>query len=178
MKLMSAAIVALLGLWASAPAGAQRSIHVAVAGGAAFPTGKTDSLYSAGPSGLVALAFGSQDTPIGLRLDYQYAGFKGRTVSGTTLGDAHLSAITANLVIAFRVDYVKPYLIGGGGLYPLRLPGAEKSKNDWGANGGAGIAFPLPYTSIGAFVEARYHAVNTSSPARYHFIPVTLGLLF
>jgi len=165
-------------LVAAEPAAAQRSVHLGLAGGAAIPVGKLDSTYSTGPSGLVTLAFGSQDTPIGLRLDYQYAGFNGKTVGGAVIPDMHMSAVTANLVVAFRVGYAKPYIMGGGGLYPFRAAGATKSENDWGANGGVGVGFPLPYTTIGGFIEARYHDVNRSNTSSYHFVPITLGIMF
>lgn len=165
-------------LMSGEPALAQRSVHLGLAGGAAIPVGKLDSTYATGPTGLVTLAFGSQDTPIGLRLDYQYAGFNGRTVRGSVTPDMHMSAITANLVVAFRVGYAKPYIMGGGGLYPFRATGATKSENDWGANGGVGVAFPLPYTTIGGFIEARYHDVNRTDTNSYHFVPITLGIMF
>jgi hypothetical protein len=163
------------------PAGAaiaQRSVHLGLAGGAAIPVGRLDSTYKAGPSGLVTLAFGSEDAPIGLRLDYQYAGFNGKTIGGVAVPDIHISAVNANLVVAFRVGYAKPYIMGGGGLYPFRAAGATKSENDWGANGGVGVAFPLPYTGIGGFIEARYHDVNRSGTDSYHFVPITLGIMF
>jgi hypothetical protein len=179
MKLAVLATIAVaIVIGTGRPAVAQRSIHIGVAGGAAFPVGVLDNGYTAGPAGRLSLAFGSTDTPIGLRLDYEYAGFRGRTDGDVKIPDFHINSVTANLVIPFRVGYVKPYIIGGGGMYPMRLPGATKRENDWGANGGVGVGFPLPYTSLGAFVEARYHDVNRSNASAYHFIPITLGILF
>jgi hypothetical protein len=178
MKPFIPAIAMTLAAVMAGTAGAQRSTQLGIAGGAVFPVGKTDSTYSSGPSGLVTVSFGSQDAAIGLRLDYQYDGFNGKTVGGTTVPDIHINSLTANIVIPFRVGYAKPYIIGGAGLYPIRLPGATKRENDWGANGGAGIGFPLPYTTIGGFIEARYHSVNRSGTSSYHFIPVTLGVMF
>lgn len=160
------------------PAAAQRSIHIGAAGGVVFPVGKLDNSYTAGPSGLLTLAMGPQDAPMGLRLDYQYDGFKGRTIGGSRVSDIHVNSVTANLVMPFRVGYAKPYFIAGGGYYPLRLPGATQRERDWGANGGAGIGFQLPYTELGAFVEVRYHAVNRPDTSPYHFVPVTFGVLF
>jgi hypothetical protein len=60
----------------------------------------------------------------------------------------------------------------------LRLPVSAKKETDWGFNGGAGIGFPIPGTTVGGFVEVRYHDVNRSNTSPYHFVPVTLGLLF
>jgi len=160
------------------PLQAQQTVHLGIGGGTAIPVGKLDAAYSGGPSGLAYLAIGPSDAPLGLRLDYQYAGLSGKTVGGVATQDTHISSVTANLVIPFRVGEVKPYLIGGGGWYPVRLPGETKRENDRGYNAGAGIGFSLPYTNIGAFVEVRYHDVNRSDTSSYHFIPITIGLLF
>ncbi|HEY5086392.1 MAG TPA: hypothetical protein VII66_03450 [Gemmatimonadaceae bacterium] len=178
MKHPCLAIAVVMATTSATSVAAQQSIHLGVAGGAVFPVGKLDSTYSAGRSGLVTLAIGPQDTPIGLRLDYQYDEFNGKTIGGATVPGMHISSVTANLVLAFRVGYVKPYIIGGGGLYPFRAFGETKRENDWGANGGVGLGFPIPYTTIGAFIEARYHDVNRSNTSSYHFIPVTFGILF
>lgn len=178
MKQLALAITIILGTSLASPAAAQRSIHLGLAGGAAIPVGELDSAYATGASGLATLSMGPQESPIGLRFDYQYAAFNGKTVGGSNVPDIHINSLTANMVVAFRVGYAKPYLIGGAGWYPLRLPGAAKRENDFGVNGGAGVAFPLPYTGIGAFVEARYHDVNRSDTSPYHYIPVTVGVMF
>lgn len=178
MKWCAIAIAVTLWVGAASSAKAQRSYHIGAAGGAVIPVGILSDSYNSGVSGLLTLAMGSQDAPMGLRLDYQYDGFKGKTINGTTIPDIHVNSITANLVVPFRVGYVKPYIIGGGGLYPLRLPGVAKRENDWGANAGAGIGFQLPYTPLAAFLEVRYHAVNRSNTSPYHFVPVTFGIMF
>lgn len=177
MKHLVIAIALTIAGSASSAAG-QRSIHIGLAGGAVLPVGILSDAVENGPSGLVTLAMGPQDAPMGLRLDYQYDGFKGKTIAGTRIEDMHVNSVTANLVVPFRVGYAKPYLIAGGGFYPVKLGGAAKRENDWGANGGAGISFQLPYTTLGAFLEARYHAVNRSRTSPYHFVPITFGVLF
>ena len=177
MKRLALAI-AILGTGLASPVLAQQSIHLGVAGGAVFPVGKLDSTYASGRSGLITLSFGPQDAPLGLRLDYQYDGFNGKTIGGSTVPNIHVNSLTANIVAPFRVGYAKPYVIGGARMYPLRLPGSTKRESDWGANGGAGIGFPLPYTALGAFLEVRYHAINRSNTSSYHFVPITLGILF
>jgi hypothetical protein len=181
MKHAALAIAVIIGTSLVSPAGAQSSMHLGLGAGAAIPVGKLDGNYSTGASGLATLSMGAQESPLGLRIDYQYAGFNGKVAADTRVPDIHINSLTANLVVAFRVGYAKPYLIGGAGWYPLRLPGATKRENDFGVNGGAGVAFPLPYTGIGAFIEARYHDVNRSATTPYtsiHYIPVTFGLMF
>jgi len=181
MKHSAVAMAAIIGLTLAPSARAQSSPHLGLAGGAAIPVGKLDGNYSAGAAGLATLSIGPRESPLGMRIDYGYAGFNGKTAAGARVPDIHISSLSANLVVAFRVGYVKPYLIGGAGWYPLRLAGAAKRENDFGANGGAGVAFPIPYTSIGAFIEARYHDVNRSATTPYtsiHYIPVTFGVMF
>lgn len=178
MKRMAFAVMAVLGTALAGPAHAQRSIHLGVAGGVVLPVGKLDNSFTGGPTGLVTLSMGPQDAPMGLRLDYEYSEFKGQTIDGSKTPDMHLNSATANLIVPFRVGYAKPYLIGGAGFYPLRLPGSSKRENDFGANGGAGVSFGLPYTSIGAFLEVRYHAINRANTSSYHFVPITFGLIF
>ncbi|MEO7103346.1 MAG: outer membrane beta-barrel protein [Gemmatimonadaceae bacterium] len=178
MRLSVYATVMVAGLTLASSAGAQRSIHFGIAAGASLPVGILDNNFKAGPTGLAIISMGPQDAPMGLRLDYQYSEFKSKTNSGTTAGDIHLNSATANLIVPFRAGYAKPYLIGGLGYYPLRLPGAAKRENDWGTNGGAGISFALPFAETAAFLEVRYHAINRSNSQTYHFVPITFGILF
>lgn len=160
------------------PAGAQQLIHLGVGGGGVFPVGKLDSSFTSGRSGLITLSLGPQDAVFGVRLDYQYDEFRGKTLNNTRIPDFHVNSATANIVVPFRLGYAKPYIIGGYGRYPLHIPGILKKETDWGGNIGAGIGFPIPGTTIGGFVEARYHDVNRSDASPYHFVPVTLGILF
>jgi len=178
MRLLVCASALVAGVTMASPVYAQRSIHFGVAAGSSVPVGILDNAFGAGPTGLATISMGPPDAPMGLRLDYQYSGFKGKTSSGTTAGDMHINSATANLVVPFRVGYVKPYVIGGLGYYPLRLPGAAKRESDWGANGGAGISFGLPFAGTGAFLEVRYHDINRSNTQSYHFVPITFGVLF
>ena len=163
---------------ATASAGAQSMIHLGVGGGGVFPVGKLDSIATSGRNGLVTLSLGSQDAAFGVRLDYQYNEFRGKSVGNGKTPDFHVNSATANVVVPFRLGYVKPYIIGGYGRYPLLIPGIVSRETDWGGNIGGGLSFPIPGTTVGGFVEVRYHDVNRSNTSPYHFVPVTLGILF
>ena len=178
MRLFVCATVLVAGAALAHPAHAQRSIHLGIAAGAVVPVGVLDNRVGAGVTGLATISMAPQDAPLGLRLDYQYSEFKGKTTSGIATGDMHINSATANIIVPFRAGYAKPYLIGGFGYYPLRLPGAAKRENDWGGNGGAGISFGLPFAETGAFLEVRYHAINRANAQTYHFVPITFGVLF
>lgn len=172
-------LILILGLTVSAVSvSAQHSITIGLGGGAAIPVGKLDSTYAAGPDALVTLAAGPADSPFGLRLDYNYDGFHGRNAAGKNLGGTHINSVTGNVLFTVRTGALKPYAIAGGGWYPYRDPGAAKRTNAWGENVGLGFGFPLPYSGIGGFIEARYHVVNVPHHSTRHFVPITLGVMF
>lgn len=176
MKLFVLAMAATL---CALPAAAQRSTHIGLGGGVALPVGAFGDTYSAGPQGLVTLVTGPAESPLGLRIDYSYNGFRGQNVSGVQYGGSHINAITGNLVLTARVASAKPYLIGGGGWYPYRDIGEAKRTNAFGVNGGVGVGFPLPLLSgIGGFVEARYHTAHAPHHTDRTFVPITLGIMF
>lgn len=163
----------------SASAWAQRSTHILLGGGAAIPVGTFDTTYKTGLHGLVGLTLGPPDAIAGLRLDYTYNGFHGRTLAGKRYRNTHVNALTANVVVPFRASYVKPYLIGGGGWYPYReAVDNNKRSNGWGVNGGLGISFPLPGTEVGGFIEGRLHVVYAAHGVQRRFVPVTVGVIF
>ena len=71
---------------------------------------------------------------------------------------------------------MRPYLIGGAGIYGYKSDVSGASTNtDFGLNGGIGASFPL--SGFNTFVEARYHHIFTDVSAT-QFIPVTFGISF
>jgi hypothetical protein len=105
---------------------------------------------------------------------------------GTVTGDVNLIGAAANLVLPLTQSVVKPYLIGGVGVYHRRVAqnisgtvdefrDLRDNQTDMGYNGGIGI-------SIGGlgpafFIEARYISVATT-PERTKFVPVVVGFSF
>jgi hypothetical protein len=90
---------------------------------------------------------------------------------------------TANAVYKFQTSEstkIRPYLIGGVGLYNRKLTGDDvlgdpESETDFGINAGAGFDFVAG--SVGLFVEGRFHSVF-SDPENMSFIPITIGVRF
>jgi hypothetical protein len=106
--------------------------------------------------------------------------------SGDVSGRVDLVGGIANVVISPPTPTVQPYLIAGAGLYRRRVAqnvsGAAQeiqeitaTDSDLGVNGGLGVRFSL--AGYAAFVEARYHTVQTESE-RTTFIPVAVGFAF
>ncbi|MGI8508448.1 MAG: outer membrane beta-barrel protein [Gemmatimonadaceae bacterium] len=175
---MKRLMLALATVVCALPAAAQRSTHVGVGVGGVIPSGTFGDTRSAGPMGLITLATGPADSPIGARLDYSYNDFRGRTVGVIKSPDSHLNAVTANIVLAGRVAGLKPYVIGGLGWYPYREGGDSVRTNAFGPNAGGGIGFQLPYSQLGGFIEARYHKAHAPHHVDRRFIPITIGILF
>ena len=159
----------------------QRSYAIAFGGGVAFPVGKLNDVQTTGYNGLVALAVGSAELPLGLRIDGIYNTFQSRTApaGGPSSSDLRIMGALSNLVIAFRGTSAKPYLLVGGGLYNIKSDtSGAKSDNHFGFNAGVGATFGVgPFAT---FVESRYHTISRKADKGgvAQFIPITVGLMF
>jgi hypothetical protein len=186
MKKVSYAVAALAVLLVSANASSAQSskaISLGISGGAAIPAGDFADLYTTGYNGTISLIFRSVGSPIGLRVDGMYNKLSVKddaliSVPGFGVVDAAvISGANANLVYHLPGTGISPYLIGGGGIYNLKLDiddgDSPDSDNKFGVNGGIGAAFPL--SGFSTFIEARFHHVFTDNKAT-QFIPVTFGI--
>jgi hypothetical protein len=112
--------------------------------------------------------------PVGLRFDGAYDRM------GIQDFDAAWSiwSLTANAVVSPMASPL--YFIGGIGFYGTDITGDDvtgdvESETDFGFNLGAG--FSLPLTGFSAFVEGRWHSVNTEGD-NLQFIPIVFGIRF
>ena len=97
--------------------------------------------------------------------------------------DANFQIIqgTANAIYKFQTSdatKVRPYLIGGVGLYNYKFTGDDvpdnlDSETDFGINAGAGFEFVAG--AVGLFVEGRFHNVFAEDD-NLNFIPITVGV--
>jgi hypothetical protein len=168
----------------STQAAGQKTYALGIGGGAAIPVGKLSDTQVTGFNGIIALALGAPDLPIGVRLDGIYNSFSRKNVT-TPQGGAtntygfRIAGLLANAVYAFPGTSVKSYIVAGGGLYNTKFDVAgSKSENHLGLNAGAGLTFGLG--PIATFLESRYHFI-TREPTKggvIHFVPITLGLMF
>lgn len=159
----------------------QRSYAVALGGGAAIPVGRLSDVQTTGYNGIVALAMGVAELPIGVRIDGIYNTFQSRTVpvGGPSTSDLRVMGVLGNLIFAFPGTTAKPYVLVGGGLYNTKsdVSGA-KSANDFGFNAGIGATFRVgPFAT---FLESRYHTISRKSEGGgvMQFVPITVGLMF
>ncbi|MFN2635536.1 MAG: hypothetical protein ABR585_00710 [Gemmatimonadaceae bacterium] len=166
------------------PAEAQKSYALGIAGGAAMPVGRLTDTQNTGWNGMIALAIGVPELPIGLRFDGIFNRLPRRDIALPQSGSAALSNLRingaiGNLIYAFSGTSAKPYLIAGAGWYSTKqdLAGAAAT-NSIGFNVGLGSTFGIG--PLATFIESRYHSISRSAAKGgvIQFVPVTLGLMF
>jgi len=173
---LGAVLAAVAGLRA-APAHAQlpgvpgvNPFSVGVEAGPAFPVGNFGNTAGAGFTADALVEARVPVLPIGLRFEAGYASFGSK--NGYT--SAHVVSGSANAVLRLSpvaLSLVRPYLIGGVGIYGQNR-GAGTSA---GVNIGGGLSVPL--VAITAFADARYTRVFNSG-IQTNFVPVRVGLRF
>ncbi|MEO8911093.1 MAG: hypothetical protein ABI408_12845 [Gemmatimonadaceae bacterium] len=163
---------------------AQKTYAVAIGGGAAIPVGTLTGTQKTGLNGLVALALGVADLPIGIRIDGIYNKLPRKDVTSPASGSSNtysfrIAGVLGNAIYAFPGTSAKSYIIAGGGWYNTRLDiDGSKAENHLGLNVGAGVTFGVG--PIASFIEARYHFISRQ-PAQggvIHFVPITFGFIF
>ncbi len=172
---LAAAAVALFASTSSAQSG--RPVTLGISAGAAIPVGDFGDVAETGFNGTVSLGFQPFRSSVGLRLDGMYNKF---SLKDDLLDSADPTIIgaNANLVFSLPGQGIRPYLIGGGGVYGLKNDREnidDKYETEFGVNGGIGAAFPL--SGFNTFIEARLHHIF-SDPGSVQFVPVTFGISF
>lgn len=169
------AALAAVALFASASsAQSTKPISLGISGGAAIPISDLADDYKTGYNGTVSLGFNSYGSPLGFRIDGMYNSMSSKEF--VNLPDVKISSANANIVYALPGVGIRPYLIGGAGIYGLKSDiNGSSTITKLGFNGGAGVAFPL--SGFNTFVEARLHHVLSDNVAT-QFIPVTFGISF
>ena len=165
---------------AASPAAAQGTggFQVGLKGGVSIPNGSTSVVYDNGYHGGIVLHYKIPALPLALRLDGDYDHFLAK--NGVS-GNAEIFDGTLDVVLGFKILAVKPYVLGGVGIYgvkqELETVGVSTSTNQTksGWNAGAGLA--LTFGKISVFAEARYHEISLDAQ-KFKYTPVSLGILF
>ncbi len=162
----------------------QKTYALGIGGGAAIPVGKLSNAQNTGYNGIVALAIGVAELPIGVRFDGIYNNFLRNNLlspggSGPISYNLRVMGALGNLIYAFPGTSAKPYIIVGGGLYNTRPDtSGAKSENNFGFNAGLGATFGVGPFAI--FLESRYHSIarKAAKGGVMQFVPITVGLMF
>ena len=173
--------VVLMASAGTAPAVAQGA-EFSLGGGLTLPLSEFGDAASTGFHGLAGVSFLPSGSPVGIQVDgmFQRFGFE----DAPDGFDANFQIIqgTANAVYKFKSSEetkVRPYLIGGVGLYSFKATGDDVpdtgSETDFGINAGAG--FDFKFGAAGLFLEGRFHNVFTEGEST-NFIPITVGVRF
>lgn len=174
IALTLATLAAIAAAASTSQAQSTKPVSLGISAGVAIPISDLGNDYSTGWNGTVSLGFNSYGSPVGFRVDGMYNSMSPQ--SGVNLPDVKISSANANIVYALPGTGIRPYLIGGAGIYGMKrdFSGASTTTK-LGLNGGIGAAFPL--SGFNTFVEARLHHVFSDNVAT-QFIPVTFGISF
>ena len=182
---------ALLCLTLTTPAHAQA--HFGISAGASIPESRFGESVSTGYNVNAMINVGVPLSPLGFRAE---AGLNHFDFDGSnTSGSVRMINGSANVILTpTTIIGAKPYLIGGLGMYNVRMtfggtatplgglfsgsaPGSQSSDTRLGFNGGVGLTFGLG--SVGTLLEARYVTVNgKNGSGSLAFVPVTFGITF
>lgn len=185
---LSLGLLAVAGAAGAQELGATRAVTFGIAGGATVPLGDAGDIYETGYNLMGSLALQPAALPVGLRLDVAYHNLGGKTIVDDLFeeefNDLKIISGTANAVLTVsNSGGVKPYVIGGVGLYNLNDDVGD-SPTKFGLNGGAGIEFGL--SGFNTFLEARYHSVflddgegfGANGGGNLNLVPIVFGFRF
>jgi hypothetical protein len=172
-------VVVVLVATAGSRSAAAQGVTVSMGGGAALPQSYLNSGTNTGVHGVVAVSVAPATGPVSIRIDGMYSRFD---LSGGVDGHFRVFQSTANAVYRFpaaEATTIRPYLIGGLGVYNYKIIAEpeflEDEDTNLGLNGGAGV--DVAVGSLGVFAEARYHSVFIRGE-NVELLPITVGVRF
>jgi opacity protein-like surface antigen len=174
---------------------APRVLSVGIGGGGTVPVGDFANDVKTGWNGLGYFQYQPvAQGPWAVRAEAQLSGSKYTddflndvgAVEGDELTNKVLYAgVSALYNVGPKAGSVRPYLIGGLGLYQLTASlktgglSTSDSESGFGFNGGAGVRIG---GTIGVFIETRFHQFSITpsggEKATSQFIPVSIGITF
>lgn len=157
--------------------GAQSRTALAIAAGPSIPIGTFRDTQDQGVDINVGLIRGSDDSPLGFRLDFDYDRLPGKTVGGVKSPERRVVAGTADLVLSASGYTFKPYAIAGAGAFKMTSkPSSLPAKTRFGFDFGVGFTMPLANRAI--FIESRLNSISQHNAKPLRYMPIVLGLLF
>ncbi len=191
MSLRTIRALCAVGTFALLPAvvGAQDSkpISVGVMGGLSLPMGDLSDAVESGYNITGNVYFRPGASRLTFRGDVGYESFGGKGSSSVAGYDLNVLSVTGNVLFPLGTNTaegsIRPYLIGGGGLYRSTAKGTglasgfdSDATNDLGIAVGGGLEFKL--AGFSTFAEARFVNVFGDGDGNARWIPVTFGIRF
>lgn len=155
---------------------AQSRTAVAIGVGPSEPIGKLRDTQRSGIDADIGFIRGSDESPIGLRLDLAYDHLPGKPVGGLKNPARKTVAGTADVVFSFSGYTFKPYVIGGAGEFRTTSTTTTDQKIRFGFD--FGLGFTLPIGGKALFVESRVNSISQHQAKPLRYVPVLLGFLF
>jgi hypothetical protein len=147
-------------------------------GGAAIPVGTLGNHNKVGWEAMGLVRFRPPGSPVGFQVDGNYMQTRLKTGVISSPGKTKIVDGTADLVFTIPMSgvvRVRPYLLGGAGIYGVRIrsDGATSDafkKTAFGLNGGLGLDFGAGPANI-------FHGTinDIGGPSGASIIPITLG---
>ena len=152
---------------------AAQSAHFGIGGGATVPLGDYSTGDNAGWHALAKVDFKIPMSPVGVRVDGIFSQTSHKGIDGHTRATGGLASIVWHVPAAL----VKPYLLGGVGLYNVDIStgGVSASETKFTFGVGGGLSFGTGPTRF--FIEGRYVSFQASGGS-INFIPITAGINF
>jgi hypothetical protein len=175
---LAATLLLLAGYFTPSVASAQAIAMLGLSAGAAVPMGKLSDTHSTGFNTMVSLGFGGgEEIPVSLRFDGAYTKFNGSTTNGTTVDGLRIWSGNVNAIVTIAGgEVLRPYVLGGGGVFNIKSKAANAASNtDFGFTGGVGVGLDL--SGFNTFAEARIHHIFTANGAT-RYAPIVFGILF
>jgi opacity protein-like surface antigen len=178
MKRIAFSLVALITIAGAGSLSAQ-GVRFGIGGGLLVPMGNYKDADKMGWLVGGDATYWMMGTPVGIRADVQYSQTSEK--SGVLAHTTKIIGGLAEAVYAFgkKGDGVRPYIMGGLGLYNVKIDvsGLSGSTTKVGFGGGAGLAFKLGTGGTRFFVEGKFVSVATSGSS-YTFLPIRAGFRF
>ncbi len=171
-RVLQLALVVTVASVAVVTAGSAQSARFGVGGGLIAPMSDYKDTDNAGWHIFGKVDIAIPMSPVGVRVDAMY----GQTSHKLPLtGNTKLAGGTADLVwkIPTALPGLKPYVVGGVGLYNVNPGGGSETKFTWGG----GLGTSIGVGPIHGFAEARYMSIQFSGGS-LKFVPLTAGLSF
>jgi hypothetical protein len=172
-------VAASLALVAGAStAQAQLPVQFGISAGAAMPNGDLGDATSMGYNVAGSVGYSPIALPVSFRVDGMWNQLSEKDNSGIGL---RTLGVNANVVYTLPGVALRPYVIGGLGMYSSKPTGDGmddvESSSDMGINAGLGARFAL--SGFTAFAEARFHSLFVEEDAgNARFVPISFGIQF
>lgn len=177
MKSLPLFVVAAASIILSVSAPAQSRTAFPLSVGPSIPIGTLRQTQKAGVGLSAGIARGSDDSPLGVRLDFSYDKLPGKLVQGVKQAEKRTTTGTLNLLFTFAGYTAKPYLFVGGGAAKMTAKGAADAVKTRFAYD-FGLGFSLALAGKGVFVESRVNNVTQKDAKPLRYVPVSFGFMF